>query len=107
MSEHVDTSVDRRRFLQQGAAATAALASAGVEASAAPSPDKPDRPVRVGVIGLGPRGTYLLRSLVSYFPEVTGPALCDLKPDRLHAGIELVKGGITTLEEILASTTGD
>jgi hypothetical protein len=47
--------------------------------------------VRIGVIGLGHRGAFLLRSLVSYFPEVAVPALCELKADRLQAGVELVK----------------
>jgi predicted dehydrogenase len=91
MREHADDSLDRRGFLQQGAAAAAAVVSLGAASSAATSPEKPAKPVRIGVIGLGPRGTFLLRSLVSYFPEVTVPALCDLKPERLQAGIELVK----------------
>lgn len=91
MSERADKSVDRRRFLKEGVAAAAGFASLGAEASAEPPSEKRGRPVRVGVIGLGPRGTYLLRSLVSYFPDVTIPALCELQPDRLQAGIELVK----------------
>jgi D-arabinose 1-dehydrogenase-like Zn-dependent alcohol dehydrogenase len=91
MSEQADISLDRRRFLQQGAAAAAALGCLGVAASEAPRTEKPDAPARIGVIGLGGRGTFLLRSLVSYFPHVTVPAVCDLKPDRLQAGIELVK----------------
>ncbi|NUQ65376.1 MAG: hypothetical protein HUU20_23155 [Pirellulales bacterium] len=88
MSECASNRVNRRRFLQQGAAAATSLA---IARSAARSQEKSAGPVRVGVIGLGPRGTYLLRSLVSYFPEVTVPAVCDLKSDRLQAGIELVK----------------
>jgi predicted dehydrogenase len=91
MSKHADRSVDRRRFLQQSAAAAAAISALSAEAVAEPAPQKTGKPVRIGVIGLGPRGTFLLRSLISYFPEVTIPALCDLKPDRLQAGIELVK----------------
>jgi predicted dehydrogenase len=91
MSIRADKRVDRRRFFRQGGAAVAALSSLGAAVSAAPSPDESGKPVRIGVIGLGPRGSFLLRSLVSYFPEVVVPAVCDLKPDRLQAGIELVK----------------
>ena len=80
--------MDRRSFLQRGAAATVSL---GAAVATAPAGEQPGKPVRIGVIGLGSRGTFLLRSLVSYFPEVTVPAVCDLKPDRLQAGIELVK----------------
>ena len=49
------------------------------------------KPVRVGVVGLGPRGVWLLQCLVSNYPGVTVPAVCDLDPSRLQAGIALVK----------------
>ncbi|NUQ61772.1 MAG: Gfo/Idh/MocA family oxidoreductase [Pirellulales bacterium] len=91
MSGHADKSLDRRQFLQQGAAAAVALGGLGAVASETPRKEDPDAPARIAVIGLGGRGTFLLRSLVSYFPQVTVPAVCDLKPDRLQAGIELVK----------------
>lgn len=62
--------VNRRRFLGCSAAASLALAQGGLaEASAA-------APVRVGVIGIGNRGTALLRTLL----ELTGVsvvAVCD------------------------------
>jgi predicted dehydrogenase len=91
VSGRAGTRLHRRRFLQQSAAAASALGCLGAPASATRAAEDPAAPARIGVIGLGPRGKFLLRSLVSYFPYVTISAVCDLKPDRLQAGIELVK----------------
>ncbi len=45
-------------------------------------------PVRIGVIGVGGRGTYLMQLLLQMGAEV--PAVCDIKPDRLARATKLV-----------------
>ncbi len=71
--------VDRRTFIQASTAATAGLALT----SAAVGQKAPDdrRSVRVGVVGVGNRGTSLLRTLLT-LKDVTVPAICDI--DALH-----------------------
>ena len=66
--------INRRHFFL-GAAATAALQSSLHAQSAA---DK----VRTGFIGVGNRGSSLLRNTLKE-PNVAVTAICDLKPDRL------------------------
>lgn len=66
--------INRRHFFL-GAAATAALQSRVHAQSAA---DK----VRTGFIGVGNRGSSLLRNTLNE-PNVAVTAICDLKPDRL------------------------
>ena len=81
--------LNRRRFLGCSAAAGWALSQGRVEGSAAPN-----APVRLGVIGLGTRGTGLLRALL----EIEGAevvALCDAEArHRLRASgiVEKAKG---------------
>lgn len=71
----------RRGFMGAvGATATAALANTG---------PPPDRELRVGIIGVGRRGTALLRLLLK-FPGVRIPALCDIAPEALIQGTKLV-----------------
>lgn len=65
--------VNRRRFLGCSAAASLAL-SQGIVADAADA-----TPVRVGLVGLGTRGTSLLRSFLD-LPGVQVVALCDAEP---------------------------
>ena len=68
--------------------AGAAFAAGASELSAK---EESPKPVRIGVIGLGNRGRYLLKCLLSHHPGVIVPALCELKPDRLAAGIAMAK----------------
>jgi predicted dehydrogenase len=79
MAEHVD----RREFLRAGAAAAVATQVAGVSQAANSS-----KPLRVGVIGVGGRGTYLLRLALDAGVEV--PALCDIDPQHLQRAVEVV-----------------
>jgi predicted dehydrogenase len=71
-------SVNRRRFLGCSAAAGLALTQGRVsEAAGGAEP----APVRVGLVGIGTRGTALLRSLLD-LPGVAVVAVCD--PDTKH-----------------------
>jgi predicted dehydrogenase len=76
-------SLDRRDFLKLSAAA--GLAAATMRSTVAQ--DSP-KPVRLGVVGVGGRGTYLLNLALAAGVEV--PALCDIKEDHLKRAIELV-----------------
>ena len=66
----------RRDFLRVGAmaAASAALAPAGVGWAAGVA-----KPVRIGCVGVGGRGTGLLKILLT-FKGVEVPAVCDINP---------------------------
>ncbi len=91
MSEHLQPSIDRRQFLRQGAAgmgAAAILDSAVAQSRAA---EQGRKPVRIGVIGVGPRGQWHVTNLLANHPDVTIPAICDIKEDRLAAAIAMVK----------------
>ena len=69
--------LNRRRFLGCSAAAGWAIAQ-GVPVEAEASASASD-PVRVGLIGLGNRGTTLLRALLE-LPGASIDAVCDLEP---------------------------
>ena len=75
--------IHRRHFLRIGAAAGLA---AGLQRGAS-GQDKA-KPVRLGVIGVGGRGTYLLGMALKAGVEV--PALCDIHPGHLARGIRVV-----------------
>lgn len=64
--------ITRRQFLSSAAGVSAAIALGGV----ALSEPKRNNPVRVGVIGVGARGSYLLETMLS-FSDVDVPAVCD------------------------------
>ncbi|MBC8871691.1 MAG: Gfo/Idh/MocA family oxidoreductase [Planctomycetes bacterium] len=83
--------IDRRQCLRKGAAGVFAGAALVAGASGLPAAEESPKPVRIAVIGLGGRGSYLLRCLLSHHPGVSVPALCELQPDRLEAGIAMVK----------------
>ena len=79
----------RRRFLGGAAAAGWALSQGRVEASAE------GRPIRVGLIGLGNRGTALLRACLDQ-KDVEVVALADAEPKHLARGagiVEKARGG--------------
>jgi predicted dehydrogenase len=67
--------VTRRSFLKTSMVATAALAVGRASAE-----DKA-KPIRLGMIGMGSRGSSLLGNLLM-FPETDVRAVCDLQPDR-------------------------
>jgi predicted dehydrogenase len=82
MNDHAK--VTRRSFLKVGMAATAVLATGGTAAE-----DKLHA-VRVGMIGMGGRGSGLLGNLLQ-FPGVEVRAVCDLLPDRAHNAAQIVE----------------
>lgn len=81
--------IDRKDFLKMGAVATIASQASALAAQDA----KPDtvKTVRIGLVGLGKRGSFLLRSLLTNHPGVSVPALCDVNTERLAQGIQTVK----------------
>jgi predicted dehydrogenase len=78
----MSSSMGRRDFLRAGAVAGAALGLGAV----ASAEDKA-KAVRIGVIGVGSRGTHLLRLALEAGVEV--PALCDINPANLNRAIGL------------------
>jgi len=78
----MDKSLSRRDVLRRGAGA-GLCAALGGSLAAGETP----KPLRVGVIGTGSRGTYLLSLALAAGAEI--PALCDLKEPNLHRAIDL------------------
>ena len=77
--------MDRREFLGLGAAGVLGAAMAGAETGSAPEPE----PIRVGVVGVGGRGTGLL-STMARMPGLSFPALCDVNESHLARAQDLV-----------------
>jgi len=77
--------IDRRQFLGLGAAGVLGAAMAGAETASAPAP----KAVRVGVVGVGGRGTGLL-STMARMPGLSFPALCDTNESHLARAQDLV-----------------
>ncbi|MBM3999298.1 MAG: hypothetical protein FJ297_07135 [Planctomycetes bacterium] len=87
--------VDRRTFLEAGASAMGAgwgLAgiAPGTAASGAES-GLSQSPIRVGVVGVGPRGQWHVRNLLANHSDVTVTAIADLHADRAAAAADLVR----------------
>ncbi|MFQ5811403.1 MAG: Gfo/Idh/MocA family protein [Armatimonadota bacterium] len=76
--------LSRRELLRLGAAGVAA--GMGERARA----QEPIETVRLGFIGVGRRGTGLLR-LALRFPGVEVPAICDIDESHLNRGVEMVR----------------
>lgn len=84
--------LNRRHFLEMTAATTAAFRLAPGQAAAAV--EGGESPIRVGIIGVGNRGTSLLRTLLS-MNGVSIPALCDINLEHLARGQDIVmKAGL-------------
>lgn len=83
---------DRRGFMKSGAAAAAAWAAAGrpgIAADASKAKASPMERVRVGLVGVGSRGTWLL-SLLLGVEGVEVRAVCDIIPERVAKAQEKV-----------------
>lgn len=78
--------IDRRRFLQMAAATGASLAVGRYAFAAGEQAGK----VRIGFVGVGPRGTGLLKAILVH-PEVEIPYLCDIDAAHLNAAIAVVE----------------
>jgi len=77
--------IARRQFLELGAATVAGMQIAQMASAQEPA----QKPVRVGVVGTGGRGTGLLGIMLG-MPGVTVPALCDINADNLARAQDLV-----------------
>ena len=84
----MNSPMDRREFLKAGAVAGAGLAVAGSGFGQTASAE--DRPVRVGLIGPGRRGSGLLGLLLS-LKGVQVPAVCDVDPAQAKAAQDMVE----------------
>ncbi|MCX7426756.1 MAG: Gfo/Idh/MocA family oxidoreductase, partial [Planctomycetia bacterium] len=85
------TSLDRREFLQKttaGMLSAAVLSTAG-QAVFAQEPAK--KPVRIGVVGTGPRGRWHIQNMLTNQQPLEITAICDIKPAALQAGVDVVK----------------
>ena len=80
--------VNRRRFLGCSAAASLALSQGNLAEAAAIEAEA--RPVRLGVIGVGNRGTALLRSVLE-LPGTPVVAVCDFDPKHRQRGQGIVE----------------
>src|SRR5690348_13539216 len=83
----------RREFLQSGATASAALSLATVLPEGVLGRDKtaPSDKITLGVIGIGPRCTYDLKSMLG-FSDVRCVAIAEVQAKRREAGKKLVDG---------------
>jgi myo-inositol 2-dehydrogenase / D-chiro-inositol 1-dehydrogenase len=79
--------LNRRRFLGCSAAASLALSQGNLTEAAAVEAES--RPVRLGVIGVGNRGTALLRALLE-LPGTPIVAVCDFDPRHRQRGQGIV-----------------
>ncbi len=90
MSKQVRSRATRRQFLRAGAVGGAAAAMLGAAVATA-SPEPSGREIRIGVIGVGPRGLGHVASLLTNHPDVTITAVCDLQEDRVKMAADMVK----------------
>ncbi|MCP4639668.1 MAG: Gfo/Idh/MocA family oxidoreductase, partial [bacterium] len=91
--------VTRRDFIRTGAVAGAAAALATTRSHAAEP-----KPVRIGFVGVGRRGTHLLDTLLQ-LPGVEIPAVCDVIPAHASAAQDRVEKARGTRP--VAYTKGD
>jgi len=80
------TDFDRRTFMKTAGAVSAA-AAVGLDARRAGADS--DRPVRIGVVGVGSRGTNLTKILLD-IEGVEIPAICDINPEHLARAQKIV-----------------
>src|SRR6059058_4190457 len=81
--------ISRRRFLEAGIAGAAAI-SAGALAQNVRILEPADKPVRVGVVGIGARGSGLTATLLA-IPGVEVLALCDIDEKAARQGQKIVR----------------
>lgn len=78
---------DRRNFLKVSSAAVGSMSLAGMDvpepASLPKTSTDSDKPIRLGFVGVGDRGSYHLDAALG-MEGVAVPALCDINPSYLH-----------------------
>jgi predicted dehydrogenase len=82
---------NRRECLRRGAAGLAAGAMLNADVFSLSAAEESPKPVRIGVVGVGPRGSYLARCLATYYPGVSVRAVCDLDRRRADAAVAIIK----------------
>ncbi len=82
--------IGRRTFIQTTVQASTASILSASYVNAKPNDEAALAPVRVGVVGVGNRGTGLLKILLR-IPGTKVPAICDINPEHLNRGIGIVK----------------
>jgi len=80
--------VDRREFLKIGAVSAAGMSAMGRGLELASA--APEKPVRLGIVGVGARGTGLLEVLLA-MEDVQIPALCDINQEHLTRAQSMVE----------------
>ena len=83
----MDSELTRRNFIQ--AAGTSAIAAASLGLTPRSAESASDDPVRIGIVGVGDRGTSLLEILLD-IDGVEIPAICDIKTDHLTRAQQIV-----------------
>ena len=91
MDRNRSENLDRRTFLGRGMSGMGAVAMLSQAQPSVAEQKKPAKPVRIGIIGVGPRGRWLLTNLLAHHPDVTIPAIGDIREDRVKVAIEMVK----------------
>jgi predicted dehydrogenase len=81
--------MNRREFLQRGTAGIVAASSVAARTSRLFA-DEASRPVKIGMIGAGNRGTYLMSVLLG-LPGVRVTAVCDLDATRVEQAAATVR----------------
>ncbi len=88
----MNNAIDRREFLEKGASSMAAAAVTGAAARGlTATKEESVEPVRIGVVGVGGRGQWHVRNLLSYQEKVVIPAVCDYREERLRAAVNVVR----------------
>lgn len=82
--------MNRREFLIKSTGSLAAAAAGRLASTATAQQAAGAKPVRLGVVGLGNRGTHLLR-LALGMPDVQVKTICDLSEDSLKRAAEIVQ----------------
>ena len=79
--------ISRRAMMRRAAGTAAAI---GITSFVRADEVPPAKPVRMGFIGVGSRGTTLLGQVLSH-PDVEVPAICDIDTKNLNHALDLVE----------------
>ena len=93
MAKHL---VNRREFVRRAAASSLALSLAGASSLSGAAEQKP---VRIGFVGTGNRGTGLLSHIIAV-GGVEIPALCDINQEHLLKAAKVVEDGLGKRPEL-------
>jgi len=92
MSQDWKNRISRREFVASATAATVAFPYVVRGAVS-------DKPIRIGLVGCGGRGTGAVTNALSADPRVTLVAMADLYPDRIQGSLERLKGKVDVDEK--------